>query len=89
MQEYNWLAAHNYIPQSYDGKVTLFWASKDLRAKFDLIQGWQALAQGGMEVQEIPGNHQNIIKEPHVTELAKKLSESLAQAQGLHLHISQ
>ena len=88
VQEYNWLAAHNHIPQSYDGKVTLFWASKDLRAKFDLVTGWQTLAQGGMEVQEIPGNHQNIIKEPHVAELAKKLSESLAQAQGLHLHTS-
>jgi thioesterase domain-containing protein len=40
-----------------------------------------------MEVQEIPGTHLNIIKEPHVAELALKLGESLARAQGQHLQV--
>jgi thioesterase domain-containing protein/acyl carrier protein len=81
VQEFNWLAARDYVPQMYDGKVTLFWASRDLRAKFDLIAGWRELAEGGMDVLEIPGTHLDIIKQPHVAELAKKLDESLAGAQ--------
>jgi len=81
VQEFNWLAARDYVPQIYDGKVTLFWASKDLRAKFDLIAGWRELAKGGMDVLEIPGTHLDIIKQPHVAELAKKLDESLVSAQ--------
>jgi len=89
VQEFNWLAARDYVPGLYDGRVTLFWASRDLRASFDLVEGWRVLAEGGMEVQEIPGTHLNIIKEPHVAELALKLGESLARAQGQHLRVTE
>lgn len=79
--EYNSMAGHEYVPQVYDGRVTLFWASGDLRA-YDLVEGWRVLVPRGIEVQEISGTHLNIIKEPHVAELALKLNESLARAQG-------
>jgi aspartate racemase len=78
--EFNWLAAQKYCPQSYNGRVTLFWASKDLRAKFDMVEGWQALARGGVDLHEIPGTHLDMIKEPHVSELARKLKECLVRA---------
>jgi len=78
--EFNSLAAHRYQPQAYDGRVTLFWAHDDLRASNDLVAGWRALAIGGIEVQEIPGTHLNIIKEPHVAELANKLTACLQRA---------
>jgi amino acid adenylation domain-containing protein len=81
VEEFNWLAARNYVPQVYDGRVTLFWASGDLRASYDLVSGWNALAQRGMELHEIPGNHLNIIKEPHVGVLANKLNDCLQRAQ--------
>ncbi len=77
MMEFNSLAAHRYVPQAYDGKVNLFWASSDLRASDDSVKGWRALALGGIEVQEIPGNHFDIIKEPHVGVLASKLNDCL------------
>ncbi len=80
--EFNSLAAHRYVPRAYDGKVTLFWACGDLRGSNDLVAGWSALATGGIEVQKIPGNHLNIIKEPHVAELANKLTECLRRAQN-------
>lgn len=82
VEEFNWLAAHEFVPRLYGGRLTLFWASKDLRAKFDLIEGWQMLARAGMELHEIPGTHLDIIKEPHVEELARMLSECLLKAQG-------
>jgi aspartate racemase len=81
VEEFNWMAAREYTPHFYDGRITLFWASKDLRAKFDLLEGWQSLARGGMEVHEVPGTHLDMIKEPHVAELANKLGQCLLQAQ--------
>jgi len=81
VEEFNWLAAQSYRPQLYDGRVTLFWASQDLRAKFDMIEGWQALARDGMELHEISGTHLDMIKEPHVGELARVLNDCLLKAQ--------
>src|SRR5258707_1204997 len=78
--EFNSLAAHRYQPQAYDGRVTLFWARDDLCASSDLVAGWRALAIRGIDVQEIPGVRLNIIKEPHVAELANKLTECLQRA---------
>jgi thioesterase domain-containing protein/acyl carrier protein len=81
VKEFNSLAVRNYVPKVYGGSVTLFWASEDLRTSKDLVDGWRALAGGGMEVHEIPGTHLDIIKEPHVSELATKLRSCLATAQ--------
>jgi thioesterase domain-containing protein len=81
VQEFNWLAAHDYVPHLYDGKVTLFWASRDVRASFDLVTGWRVLAGRGIEVHEIPGTHLDMIKEPHVSEVAVKLSSCLERVQ--------
>jgi thioesterase domain-containing protein/acyl carrier protein len=77
VEQFNWLAAHRFVPRLYDGRVTLFWAGRDLRAKFDQLEGWQRLAPGGLEVHEIPGTHLDMIKEPHVVELADKLRACL------------
>ena len=59
--------------------MTLFWASKDLRAKFDMLEGWRALARGGMELIEVPGTHLDMIKEPHVAVVAKELNDCLTR----------
>jgi aspartate racemase len=83
IKELNSLAVREYVPQVYDGHVTLFWASTDLRASVDFVEGWRALAGGGIEVHEIPGSHLDIVKEPHVQELAKKFSACLERAQAL------
>jgi amino acid adenylation domain-containing protein len=80
VQEFNWLAAHSYVPQHYQGSVTLFWASADLRSTYDLVGGWCKLAEQQIEVHEIPGTHLDIIKEPHVHDLAKKLGACLDRA---------
>ena len=80
VKEFNSLAVREYAPRVYDGRVTLFWASGDLRTSIDLVEGWRALAGGGIEVYEIPGSHLDIVKEPHVQELAEKLSGCLKRA---------
>jgi len=83
IKELNSLAVRDYVPHVYDGHVTLFWASSDLRASVDFVEGWRALAGGGIEVHEIPGSHLDIVKEPHVQELANKLSGCLGRAQAI------
>jgi hypothetical protein len=80
VSEFNSMARRNYVPQVFGGRVTLFWASEDLRASFDLVEGWQTLAGGGMDVHEVSGSHLDIIKEPHVAELAVTLQNCLALA---------
>jgi amino acid adenylation domain-containing protein len=82
VKEYNSLAVREYTPHVYDGKVTLFWASADLRTSIDLVEGWRALAVGGFEVHEIPGTHLDMVKEPHVQHLAEKLSACLRADSG-------
>jgi thioesterase domain-containing protein len=77
----NFLAARNYVPRIYPGRVALFWASGDLTTSFDLLDGWRTLAAGGVDVHEISGNHINIIKDPHVRELAEELRGCLEQVQ--------
>ena len=80
VNEFNSMAAHEYVPRVFEGQVTLFWASSDLRASFDLVAGWRVLADG-IDVHEIAGSHLNLIKEPYVTELAMKLQSCLETAQ--------
>jgi amino acid adenylation domain-containing protein len=75
-----------YVPQSYPYRVDYFASSNSLTEfvdekegirktvdRQDLLQCWRELAQGGMEVHLIPGNHQNIVDEPNVQVLADTL----------------
>jgi len=72
IEEINFAAVKDYEPQVYSGDVTLFLAS-DLTSDYDLHDGWRELVKGRIESHEISGNHINIIKEPHVCELAERL----------------
>jgi len=83
IEEINFTAVKDYVPQTYSGNVMLFLAS-DLTADYDLHDGWRELVAGEIEAHEIPGDHINIIKEPHVGALAEKLRSCLDQAQQDH-----
>ncbi|MCY7347740.1 MAG: amino acid adenylation domain-containing protein [Pyrinomonadaceae bacterium] len=79
VQEFNFMAVMNYVPKIYPGKVTLFWASEDLRGSYDVQEGWNFLA-GAVETHNIPGNHLNIVKEPYVQELADELKQCIQKS---------
>jgi thioesterase domain-containing protein len=42
--------------------------------------GWSTWANAGVEVYVVPGNHANLVYEPHVEVLAEKLSACISQA---------
>jgi len=79
IEEINYLAIKNYIPKLYPGKVTFFCATEEVCPEENLT-GWQRLAIGGVEVVEVPGDHQTMIKEPFVEELAKALRENIGHS---------
>ena len=74
-------AGGHYHPQSYDGKVTLFWCSEvPSRSYQDRRLGWSETAGGGLEVHVIPGNHLTMVDNPHVAVMAYKLRACLEKS---------
>jgi amino acid adenylation domain-containing protein len=77
-------ARKNYVPQPYPGRVTFFrareqtiWDEKEVRWT------WGAVAGGGLEILEVPGNHQTFhVEEPNVGVLAEQLKTCLRRAQA-------
>jgi amino acid adenylation domain-containing protein len=65
-------AARQYQPQPYQGKVTLFQASEtpvDLSLESGL--GWETLATDGLEIIQVPGDHQELVESKEVAEQLK------------------
>jgi hypothetical protein len=76
-------ALRDYTPRPYPGRVTLFRArTRPLFRLYGRDLGWEALAGGGLDVISIPGNHESIMKEPHVRTLAAALTDRLRAAAG-------
>jgi amino acid adenylation domain-containing protein len=75
-------AANRYALRPYSGKVTLFRAVEtSLRSSDDSYSAWSTFACGGVEVHEIVGNHEGILKEPQVSSLAAELAAALDSAE--------
>lgn len=68
----------NYKPQLYPGRVTLLRSQGSVgNVRRDPTLGWGNLAQGGVEIINIPGHHLNILRQPHVQTLAETLKTCL------------
>ncbi len=81
IEELTFAAVKDYVPQVYPGQATIFLASDDLTAAYDVEEGWQGLVGGGLEKIRVAGNHLNLVKEPHVQVLAEKLRGCLDRVQ--------
>ena len=57
----------------YPGKIVLFRATDDVNPKV----GWQKLAQSGLSIHDIPGEHLEILTEPMVEMLADRIQTEL------------
>ena len=65
----------------YPDRVTLFRAIDNIGfIEHDL--GWSELAPGGLEIHDVPGDTFNMLEEPHVQVLAKKLRDCIDRVQG-------
>ncbi len=77
--EYNVRAMSRYIPSALPNPLLLLQAAKKpdwaLQDRGD--QGWAALTGGGIQIHEVPGDHDTILRTPNVQALARKLGEYL------------
>ena len=79
----NLKASQIYVPQPYSGRVTLFRATEDVfysPAYLKTGLGWKAVALGGLDIEDVPGNHLGMLAEPHVQVLAEKLKACIDRA---------
>ena len=87
VQEAHIQALGDYRPSLYHGKLTLIRAENPNDGfEFDSELGWGGLAADGIEVHDVPGEHETIFHEPHVQILAatmKDCIEKARNAQGL------
>jgi thioesterase domain-containing protein len=76
-------AARHYVPQPYDGTLTLFRATgMGLASSDDPYLGWAEVPGVDIEIIEVPGVHRSILREEEdIRSLAEKLCERLALAQ--------
>ena len=73
-------ASRRYKPVPYPGKITFFWASDGPEGPSDPRRGWRELAEQGMAIHRIPGDHGGIRQEPMVQVLAERLNDCLEEA---------
>lgn len=67
-------ALKTYVPKVYPGNVSIIHC-KVRDADFQLI--WKKIIEGEVEFHELPGEHFDILNEPHVQVLAQKLSNCI------------
>lgn len=81
--EANLEAQRAFVPQVYQGPITLFKAADPFVEPYqDRYLGWGPVARGGIEDYTIPGDHADITEEPHVRVLAALLDACLRKAQA-------
>jgi thioesterase domain-containing protein len=71
-------ARYRYIPKKYPGRIVYYEATEDpVEDKDNIRREWEGLAEDGLELQIIPGDHNSSVREPLVQGLAEKLIEYL------------
>ncbi|MBN2307404.1 MAG: hypothetical protein JXR94_00445, partial [Candidatus Hydrogenedentes bacterium] len=71
-----------YVAQPYRGSVSLFRTESSVPngQEADPSLGWSAVAQGGVEPYDVPGNHAAIFAPPYVQVLAERLGDAIRLA---------
>jgi amino acid adenylation domain-containing protein len=76
--QYQFRAVRAYEVQPYEGELLLFRARRQpLVSPHDPRLGWGELIRGPIDVIHVPGNHQELLHEPHVLVVAAALRARL------------
>ncbi|MEW6405160.1 MAG: hypothetical protein AB1649_25475, partial [Chloroflexota bacterium] len=76
-----------YIPRRYQGRVAIIRSMRGYTGDVDKdyspdpYVGWGRVISGSIETYEVPGDHNEMIREPHVKVLAEYLRTCLESAQ--------
>lgn len=75
-------ASDGYVPKPYLGKITCFRpCQKSVRDSNDPDGGWGKLADGELQIHDVPGDHNTFFFEPSVGVWAQQLKVDLEKAQ--------
>jgi len=78
VREINYVAGISYKVRPYSGKVTLFRAEEDpLEQPLPEDLEWGQFAAGGVDIQNLPGDHGQVLTQPGLKVLAEQLTEAL------------
>jgi thioesterase domain-containing protein len=70
-----------YKLHAYPGRITLFRAENPYNGyEYLADHGWTQFAKGGIEIHEVPGEHDTIFAQPNVRALAGKLDACIRAA---------
>jgi acetoacetyl-CoA synthetase len=69
-----WEANVAYRPQDYAGAATLFRAQTHDVVLSVGVAEWRKVVRGGLHVEQVPGGHIEVVREPNVGVLADRLS---------------
>ncbi|GMV92676.1 MAG: hypothetical protein AMXMBFR82_24540 [Candidatus Hydrogenedentota bacterium] len=81
----NWKVLLKYIPESYSGKITLLRAEDQSvmhKLHEDPTLGWGEVADGGLEVITVPGNHAVMLIKPFIETVGATLKDCLERARA-------
>lgn len=82
-------ALKDYHPSPYSGTITLLRTTGyPFFSSFDDAHGWRALAGERVAVRFVPGMHETIMVDPHVTSLARELRSQLDAANSTAPHVT-
>jgi amino acid adenylation domain-containing protein len=70
------LAIRRYVPRPYQGDATLFRAGDGSDYPEPKL-GWEGLIGGHLDIQQVSGDHDTILQEPHIGMLARLLEGCL------------
>jgi acyl transferase domain-containing protein/thioesterase domain-containing protein/acyl carrier protein len=74
VKEANWMASDYFTPGPYNGTVVLFRCQHRLDTDPpDSSRTWQRLTNGGVVIEEVPGDHNSMLREPGVRILAEQI----------------
>lgn len=63
-----------YRPRAFDGEIVLFCSEK---RKHKVVETWSSLAQGGLKIVDVPGDHLTIFQSENAPYLAREISNHL------------
>jgi thioesterase domain-containing protein len=68
----------------YPGKLSLFRAADMPNfVENDATLGWATIAQGGVKVNFVPGDHVSMFKKPYNLSLGRRLQQALQESETL------
>lgn len=74
------LAAAGYEPRPYTQRVVYLQAAdQPVALHLGSRLGWRELAAGGLDLRVVPGNHTNLLEEPHAPAVAEALASLLTR----------